>query len=943
MNRILTLLLALVAATGMAQTPESSDSTAQKEKIKNPVILSGHVADSFTKAAIPDVFVSLMRPDSSVVDTMHVWNYGGWAWGIGKTKSQTGYSFLIRRESADYILRFEHPNYETTYADAHVGNVGRRRESIDGPSVYLKKAARSDHFSGGVLGEVEIKATKVKMVWKGDTLVYNADAFNVPEGSMLDGLIKQLPGVELNDAGEIFVNGKKIDNLTLNGADFFKGKNKIMLENLPYYTVKNIEVYNKQTPENKYYGIDDEDKKEYTMDVVLKREYSIGGTANLEAGYGTEDRYKLKGFGLRYSDHTRAVLYGGANNINESASFQQTSERYTDRSHQAGDRHFKQVGGMFTYLGSEGRLNNSTEVNAEWQDDTGETRTNGETFLNGASTFSLSASSNRSKPVNVGLRNTFQFTGPLYIYARTQLDYRRSNFESEGWSLSTADAQHTDSVNSTLYRSHSQSDRLSGTISGNTGKRLASGDNLSMNFFGNFGRTFSPEAFSLSDYTYYRLGTSQRKDRRTLSPAYNYNYKFTFTYDYNLTKHFSVSPFYGIGYSRDHNEREEYLRDSIDYVLDAANSYGSGAQHLVHETGASFRYSKISENMAYLHISGQMKVDFERQELSYDQQTTTRRYTNLRPTFSLMYQTDKGVRQVMLTYYPSVSTPSATDLLSRPDTSDPLYIYLGNENLKKSMSHRLSASYAVRRDSIGQTLRFELDGGLTHNAISRGYNYDLTTGVRTYRPENIASGNWNVNGTVVWNRNLDREKIWTMGNEVRVGFTRSTGLANVQGSQASELSRVDNITVRYKPNVRYQKGNLTLRVKGEAQYRNIRRSLYILDALPTDIWDFSYGVYGQYKFPLSFTLETDLSMHSRRGYSDSEMNDNRLYWDATLTKGFQKNRWVLKLRGYDILHQVSNLRYSVNAQGRTETWNNTLRRYAMLSVSYRFSQKPKKK
>ena len=128
-----------------------------------------------------------------------------------------------------------------------------------------------------------MKATKVKMVYKGDTIIYNADAFNVPEGSMLDGLIKQLPGVELKDNGEIFVNGKKIENLTLNGADFFKGKNKMMLENLPYYTVKNVQVYDKQTPKSKFEGHDVE-QKEYTMDVVLKKEYRVGGTVYVEGG-----------------------------------------------------------------------------------------------------------------------------------------------------------------------------------------------------------------------------------------------------------------------------------------------------------------------------------------------------------------------------------------------------------------------------------------------------------------------------------------------------------------------------------------------------------------------------------------------------------------------------------------------------------------------------------
>ena len=125
-------------------------------------------------------------------------------------------------------------------------------------------------------------------------------------------------------------------------------------------------------------------------------------------------------------------------------------------------------------------------------------------------------------------------------------------------------------------------------------------------------------------------------------------------------------------------------------------------------------------------------------------------------------------------------------------------------------------------------------------------------------------------------------------------------------------------------------------------YRNIHRNITIGDQ-PTDIWDFSYGFNGTYKLPWQLTFETDLTMNSHRGYADNEMNDNRLYWDAALTKSIHKGQWVIKLRGYDLLGQVSNLRYAINAQGRTETWTNSMRRYALLPISYRFSQKPKKK
>ena len=104
------------------------------------------------------------------------------------------------------------------------------------------------------LAEVTVKATKVKMVVAGDTIVYNADAFNLAEGSMLDALISKLPGARLTKDGQIFVNGKYIQSLLVNGREFFSGNPKLALENLPAYTVNKIKVFNKSGAASKLAG-----------------------------------------------------------------------------------------------------------------------------------------------------------------------------------------------------------------------------------------------------------------------------------------------------------------------------------------------------------------------------------------------------------------------------------------------------------------------------------------------------------------------------------------------------------------------------------------------------------------------------------------------------------------------------------------------------------------
>jgi hypothetical protein len=97
------------------------------------------------------------------------------------------------------------------------------------------------------LDGITVTASKVKMVMHGDTIVYNADAFQLSEGSMLDALIRQLPGSELKSDGRIYVNGRFVESLLLNGKDFFKGNNTVLLQNLPTYAVNSIKVYEKKT------------------------------------------------------------------------------------------------------------------------------------------------------------------------------------------------------------------------------------------------------------------------------------------------------------------------------------------------------------------------------------------------------------------------------------------------------------------------------------------------------------------------------------------------------------------------------------------------------------------------------------------------------------------------------------------------------------------------
>jgi hypothetical protein len=336
--------------------------------------------------------------------------------------------------------------------------------------------------------------------------------------------------------------------------------------------------------------------------------------------------------------------------------------------------------------------------------------------------------------------------------------------------------------------------------------------------------------------------------------------------------------------------------------------------------------------------------------MSYDSDalhtTMNSNYDYLKLNFHFNYSFDKNRKSIYAYGSNSVSLPSIGQLADITQTNNPLYIHKGNPDLKPQTYWWFNASYQSRVDSTNQHINFSISGNFQHNAMATAYTYDPATGVRTTWTENI-NGNWSMNGSVDFGRALDKKKFWFIGANLSGGLGQSTDLSSVQSADPQQQTepqrnRVTNTTLAFAPNLRFQKEKLTLTLKGDITWRHFRRSIEVSE-LPTNMYDFGYGFNANYKLPWNFVIDTDLQMHSRRGYADDKMNDNRLYWDATLTKSWKQGRWVAKLKGYDLLGQVTQWQYYVTSQGRTEYWTNNMRRYVLLSLAYRFSLTPKKK
>ena len=166
------------------------------------------------------------------------------------------------------------------------------------------------------LDEAVITANLPKMVIRDDTVVYNADAFRVPEGSVIEALVEALPGAKIDDDGKISINGKEVRKFKLDGRDFMTGNNDAVMKNLPSYVIDQVKAYDDKSDLSRMTGIDD-GNDDFTLEFVTKRSARNGVQANPDIGYGTDNRYGIRLTAMKPFGAMRYTFMGNANNMND--------------------------------------------------------------------------------------------------------------------------------------------------------------------------------------------------------------------------------------------------------------------------------------------------------------------------------------------------------------------------------------------------------------------------------------------------------------------------------------------------------------------------------------------------------------------------------------------------------------------------------------------------
>ena len=144
-----------------------------------------------------------------------------------------------------------------------------------------------------LLDEVTVTAPIQAMEQKGDTVVFNSGAYRLSEDACLEALIRRIPGLDYDPKDHsLSFNGYPIKEITVNGKEFFKGNNKVALENIPAKFVSRLKVYDKETDKEKATGMKDTEKN-YVLDLQTKKRLNGLLNASAEAGYGNHRKKEV--------------------------------------------------------------------------------------------------------------------------------------------------------------------------------------------------------------------------------------------------------------------------------------------------------------------------------------------------------------------------------------------------------------------------------------------------------------------------------------------------------------------------------------------------------------------------------------------------------------------------------------------------------------------------
>ncbi len=900
-------------------------SKAQSSKI------NGTIIDSTQKVDLSNTSISLINTKDSVLYTFTRTN-------------ETGYFNITKPKDGNYLVLITHPKYadyiDTVIILSNTINIGKFY-------IVTKRKAYET-----VIVRAKIAPIKIK----GDTVIYTADSFKVKDGANVEDLLKKLPGIQVGKNGEIKAMGETVKKVLVDGEEFFGDDPGVAIKNLQANAVDKVEVFDKKSDQATFTGVDD-GVKDKTINLKLKENKKNGYFGKLEIGGGLPNNYSNQAMVNAFKKKRKIAAYGIMSNAGQTNLDWQDNQNYggSDNNmtiNEDGDMFYNNNGDDFTsYLGGRNGIpqnwnggahysnkfnNDKQSINFGYKYNKVNSESENNTF---AKTFLPDSSWNNNNGSN-------SFTSKNRNQINSTIETKLDSFNTVKINF-TADEQN--SINNSksyneAYTSLSKINESQRKNSSTTKSKNLTSSVLWMHRFKKIARTFSlnisntmnqnkSDGFLYSLNDFYKTGNLTKRDtidQAKINFIESNNFNSRLSYTEPITKKLLVEFSYSFVQNNNDNNRQSLNKDGAGKYTSLATQFSNHYKlnTNVQTPGISIKYThkKITLNTG-------TKISFNKFIQDDRNSTNDRNYifTNFFPSASLNIKM-KGNKNFRINYDGSGVAPSLNKLQPIQDNTNPFYIVVGNPELKQSFTHRVSGNFNMYNVLKEKNVYSYFNLSKQQNAYTNFSTID-SLGKTTSKTVNV---NGNYSGNINFNYGFKIKKInLELSFGPNINFNTRNDFVNGIKNESKSLSYGLNFSVSKDVEDKWSFWSYTNvnKSNNKASINNISTS---------NFWYINSNIDLNIHLPWKLELNNELQLEVRQKDPRYPTNNALTLWNASLKKEIVKNIFDIKLSVNDILNQNRGYQRSFTSYTFTESYYNTLQRYWIATLAYKFnSQKTK--
>ncbi len=881
--------------------------------------LRGSVKDSSTGEELIQASVRILAAkDSSLVK--------------GAVTNTQGRFAIAGLSPGKYIVEASYVGYDPQTRNVTMADKDLRLEpfALSESSIMLKEAT--------VVGI----RTPVKVME--DTVEFAADAYRTQPNAVVEDLLKRLPGVEVSSEGKITANGKEVTKILVDGKEFFSDDPTVASRNLPVDMVDKLQVVDRKSDLARLTGVDD-GEDETVINLTVKKDMKNGWFGNMEGGYGTDGRYKGNFNINRFWNDNQITFLGSANNINEPGFADGASGRFRRFGGSNGITNSQSFGINFN-VGNKEIFRIGGDVMYSHTDR--DTRTSSEKMYLFSDSSSTTTARSLSRDKGHNFRADFRMIwkpdsfNTLEFRPNISLNYNNSasSDSSSTFAGNAANTEVTRSINRGSSDGHSFE----------FGGRLI----YNHNFKARRGRSFSlmmnyrmsnvrEDATTYSFNRFFLLNDSvdaydQWADNHTWSNTVSARASWTEPLG-DVSKGHFLTLSYNFSYRWNNADKLTYdypisfpegwdgpIIIDPDPIYDPELSNRFRNDYMSQDVRLGYRRVTKNGNLN-VGVSLVPQMSESRNLIDDNKSIPKRNVLNFAPFLRYRYKFGKN-RSMNMFYNGRSSQPSMTQLQPVADVSNPMNIVIGNPDLKPTFTHSLNVRFQDFDQKAQRSIMAMLDGNFQQNSIISQTTFDPQTGAQRTTYTNV-NGVWSVRGMNMISLPLPRNKTFTFTNHLFLSYSNTIGFNNGERNRSGSFMIGESLGAAWRPD------NLSLELRPNYNFQNVANT--VQKGSNRSVHTYGGTFYGNYTTPIGVTISTDLNYSATSGYSAGY--DTRTWmWNASLAYQFLRDRsMTVSLKAYDLLGQKSNVRRNVTANYISDERYNSLTRYFMVTLSWKFN------